>query len=197
MRYRNYGTKEGEEPMKKNSYLFSVFCYLFSVLCSLFIVPPVYASHVLPYPSYMPGNKLYAISRIIDTISDRWYFSSVAQIKYHLKLTDKYLVESKTLFEYQQYLLAVDALKRSDNEFLAISDHISKASQEGKDVRNISEIVQSAAIKHVEVLTNISALVPKSFLWAPEKSASTELDLEPLISQALYIRKSFSTELLR
>ena len=194
MRYRNYDTKEGEEPMKKTLYLFFVFCLLFIVPCSLLIVPylfsPVYASYVLPYPSYMPGNKLYTISRIVDTLSNRWYSGSIAQIKYHLKLADKYLVESKTLFEYKQYLLAVDALKRSDSEFLAIPDHISKASQEGKDVRNVSETVQSAAIKHTEVLTNIYASVPKSFLWVPEISASTELDLEPTILHALRIRKS-------
>ena len=169
---------------------------LYIILNTLYIILPhsVYASYVLPYPSFMPGNKLYTISRVVDHLSNRWYFGSIAQIKYHLKLADKYLVESKTLFEYQQYLLAVDALKRSDNEFFAIPDHISKASQEGKDVRNISETVRSAAIKDMEILTNISTLVPKSFLWVPEKSVSTELDLEPLILQSLRIRKSLSRE---
>jgi hypothetical protein len=145
----------------------------------------------------MPGNKLYTISRILDRINNSWYSGSIAQIKYHLKLSDKYLVESKILFEYQQYLLAVDALKRSDDEFLAIPDHISKASQEGKDVRNLSETVQSAAMKHTEIITSIYASVPKSFLWVPEKSASTELDLEPIILHALRIRKSMTPEFLK
>ena len=145
----------------------------------------------------MSGNKLYTLSRIFDQVQDRWYFGSIAQIKYHLKLSDKYLVESKILFEYQQYLLAADALNRSNNEFLAIPGHISKASQEGKDVRNISETVRSAAMKHTEVLTIINTSVPKSFLWVPEKSASTELDLEPLILYALRIRKSMTPEFLK
>jgi hypothetical protein len=142
----------------------------------------------------MPGNKLYTISRILDRINNSWYFGSIAQIKYHLKLSDKYLVESKILFEYQQYLLAVDALNRSNNEFLAISDHISGASHEGKDVRNLSETVKSAAMKHTEVLTNIYASVPKSFLWVPEKSVPTELDLQSLILRALRIRKRTTSE---
>jgi hypothetical protein len=142
----------------------------------------------------MPGNKLHTISRVVDQLNNWWYFGSISQIKYHLKLADKYLVESKTLFEYQQYLLAVDALNRSNNEFSAIPEHISRASQEGKDVQNISEIVQSAAMKHTEVLTNINTSVPKSFLWIPEKSSPTELDLQVLIGRSLLIRNSVIPE---
>ena len=197
MHNRSNDTKEREDSMKKTLYLLSVICYLLFVLCYLFFVHPVYAAYTLPYPSYMPGNKLYKVSRAIDTLKKYWYFGNIAQVKYHISLSDKYLVESKTLFEYGQYLLAVDALNRSNNEFLAIPGHISGASHEGKDVRNVSETVQSASMKHTEVLTNINTFVPKSFLWVPEKSTSTELDLEHLILSALRIRKSTTLEFVK
>jgi hypothetical protein len=169
--------------MKKNIILILfVICNLLFVIW--FPLSSAYASYVLPYPSYMPGNKLYTLSRVIDRMSAWWYFGSIAQVKYHLKLSDKYLVESKTLFEYQQYLLAVDALHRSDQEFLKIPEHISKAFREGKDVTNLSEMIQTASEKHREVLSEIASNVPASFQWTPEKSPSTGLDLGSLLREA-------------
>jgi len=155
---------------------------------------PVHASYVLPYPSYMPGNKMYTLSRVFDRLNNWWYFGSIAQIKYHLKLSDKYLVESETLFEYQQYLLAIDALGRSDEEFLKIPEHIQKAFQEGKDVSYLTEMSRAAALKHMEVLDGISEITPESFLWVPEKSASTQLDVRSHILDSLNIRKRISLE---
>ena len=155
----------------------------------------VRAAYTLPYPSYMPGNKLYNVSRILDILKGYWYFGNIAQIKYHIGLSDKYVVEAKTLFEYQQYLLAVDALNRSNEEFSVIPEYIRKAMLEGKDVRNLSETVRSAAVKHTEVLTPINATVPKSFLWVPEKSASIQLDIQSLILQSVAIRGRTVSEL--
>src|SRR3989344_2434627 len=80
------------------------------------LVSRVEAAYVLPYPSYMPGNKLYTFSRFFDEVGRIWNFGSIASTKYALHLSDKYLVEAKTLFEYQQYLLALDALQRSDRQ---------------------------------------------------------------------------------
>jgi len=167
-------------------------CLLFIVYSLLIIAPwfafPVYAGYVLPYPSFMPGNKIYKISRIIDSIGNWWNFGSITQVKYHLKLSDKYLVESKTLFEYQQYLLAYDALSRSNSEFLKIPAYRARAWQEGKDIRYLEDIVLSAAKKHTEVLTSLGLSVPTSFLWVPEKSQSTQLDLQVLMSTSIDVR---------
>lgn len=95
-------------------------------------VPSVRADYVLPYPSVMPGNKLYRITRIVDQLKKYWYFGNIAQIKYHLGLSDKYLVEAKTLFEYKQYLLATDALKRSSDQFSQIHQYVIKAEAGGR-----------------------------------------------------------------
>jgi len=94
-----------------------LFGCLVGIVIFLSVSPQVRAEYVLPYPSAMPGNKLYRIMRIIDELKKPLYFGSITRYKYHLSLADKYLVEAKTLFEYKQYLLAVDALERSDREF--------------------------------------------------------------------------------
>src|SRR5450759_5012191 len=78
----------------------------------------VYADYVLPYPSYMPGSSLYKVSRVVDLLKFYWSWGNIAQIKYHLALSDKYLIEAKTLMEYKQFLLGTDDLRRYDKEFV-------------------------------------------------------------------------------
>ncbi len=137
----------------------------------LLITIPVRAEYVLPYPSFMPGNKLYRLTRIIDKLKNYWYFGEIAQAKYHRGLSDKYLVEAKTLFEYKQYLLGGDALRRSDEEF-------------AKTPKN-----PEAAQKHIEILTGLLSIVPDSFTWTPEKAGSTELPLKDLLEASIRLRQ--------
>lgn len=168
--------------------LFNIFSLL---LVIIFIFPSIILAHdyVLPYPSYMPGNKLYKVSRIVDTIQNYWYWGSISQEKYHLGLSDKYLVEAKTLFEYKQYLLGVDALKRSNNEFLKVRPNIDTARKEGKDMTEITDIFIEAEEAHEEVLDGIKQRVPVEFNWTPEKTQSTNLLLHALINESVTLRQ--------
>lgn len=155
----------------------------------------IYASeYVLPYPSYMPGNKLYKVTRSIDNLRRFWYFGNIAQFKYHLGLSDKYLVEAKTLMEYGQYLLGVDALERSDNEFMVLPDYLTRAKREGVDVSKLAGIVSEAAIKHESVLAGLSTIIPETFTWSPEKAASTDLQLGRLLHTSLDLRISIASK---
>lgn len=154
---------------------------------------PVHADYVLPYPSYMPGNTLYRVTRIIDELKRFWYFGNIGQIKYHLSLSDKYLVEAKTLMEYRQYLLGADALTRSDNEFEALPAVVARAKKEGVDVKGFQRLIIASAEKHDEVLSGLLSITPDTFTWTPEKAASTELNLRSMIQSAQYLRKSVAT----
>jgi len=170
----------------------------FVILLSIAILwfpPSVRADYVLPYPSAMPGNKLYRIARIIDTVKKPLYFGSISRYKYHLSLADKYLVEAKTLFEYKQYLLAVSALERSDTEFREAAPHLRIADREGKDVRAFVSQFTDAIAEHRRVLSDIQQRVPESVTWTPEKAAATPLSLAALLEQALRIRTDAGKEL--
>lgn len=161
-----------------------------AVICVLFLLPQaIHASYVLPYPSYMPGNKMYRITRIIDRIKAPFYFGNLSSYTYHLSLSDKYLVEAKTLFEYKQYLLAADALQRSDAQFAAIPPFLSGAKKEGKDIRMYMSQYAYAAQEHERVLTGLMNILPESFEWSPEKSASTTLSLRDMIAASVTVRQ--------
>lgn len=148
----------------------------------------VQAGYVLPYPSFMPGNKLYGISRIVDVIKGYWYFGNIAKVKYHMGLADKYLVEAKTLFEYRQYLLASDALIRSDLQVRQIMQYVGNAAKEGIDVSSLKETVRDAMEVHEIVLANMKSGLPSQFTWRPEKGAATNLPIADMIDHSLKLR---------
>lgn len=161
----------------------------------LFLQPVSASDYVFPYPSYMPGHTLYSMSRTIDYVKQWWHWGTFASINYHMALSDKYLVEAKTLIEYKQYFLAVDALTRSDRNIDKLLPLIEKASQEGKDIYPLSRLIESELESHVAVLDNLRRVVPKTVVWQPEKVQATRLDLSDDISDAI-IRRNKVTQLL-
>jgi hypothetical protein len=168
--------------------------YFFSLAFGIFlflILGPerVFAKYVLPYPSAMPGNKMYKAGRLLDMVKGYWHWGNIAQVKYHLALSDKYLVEAKTLMEYEQYLLASDALKRSDVQFERIVVPLKKAIEEKKDVRPLQLTIQDAGFKHREVLANLLEVVPAQFTWSPEKASPTNLNLKDMIKTSEEVRR--------
>ncbi|MCL4359707.1 hypothetical protein M1555_00430 [Patescibacteria group bacterium] len=163
----------------------STFVFLFSC----FFVSRVYASdYVLPYPSYMPGNRLYRVSRILDGLKRYWYWGTIASIEYRMNLSDKYLVEAKTLFEYKQYLLATDALKRSDSEISYLPGLVSRGRSGGKDMGVFRTSIAEEASVHEEVLRNLLTGVPPEFEWAPENGKVSVLPLGKLLEQSIVLR---------
>lgn len=164
-------------------------CLFVLVFTFLNMNKTVYAAeYVLPYPSYMPGNKFYKISRILDRIERWWFWGSIASFKYHLKLADRYLVEAKILFEYKQYLLAADALKRSDSQVLLIKHSLLSAQTEGKDTNKLELLGKNAMNAHITILEKLKKELPENFLWTPEKQPSRMIHIFELIDKSIAYR---------
>jgi hypothetical protein len=170
-----------------------IICLLFIAFCLLFI-PSVRADYVLPYPSYMPGNKMYHVMRIIDQLKRYWYWGNIAQVKYHQGLGDKYLVEAKTLFEYKQYLLATDALARSDSQVAVIMPFIDKARQQGIDPKLLITSVAEEMSVHLSVLEVMKTQLPKEFVWTPEKAKATDLQIGTMLENSFALREKIYVE---
>lgn len=149
----------------------------------------VNAEYVLPYPSAMPGNKLHTIGRFLDTVKEYWSFGNIAKQRYYRTLSDKYLVQAKTLFEYKQYLLASQSLQTSDNEFKKVSKYLMDAYGENKDISKELETFIEAAQKHIEVLVNEKSTVPDSFEWTPEHESATQLFIGEQILSSIAVRQ--------
>lgn len=171
--------------------LIIIFMIVFLIQC---LIPQhVFAqsNYVLPYPSYMPGSPLYKLHRGWEIISKYWYFGNFSQFVYNLKLSDKYLVEAKTLFEYKQYLFAYGALKKSDEYFDKAFLFLDKARGEGKNTEKKEVLFREAAQKHIEVIQKIKQSVPETFMWKPEKEKETLLSIWEKLDKAIENRKRY------
>ena len=166
---------------------------IFSTMVFLlfFLTPsPVFAlsSYVLPYPSFLPGNKIYTIYSIIQNLEKYWYFGNLSQFDYNLKQSDRYLVEAKTLFEYKQYVLARNSLEQSNMYFQKLNQSLIDAKQEGKDIEEKQAMLKNAALKHIEVLESIKNDLPVTFAWKEENALEVVLNLQKDIDNAINIR---------
>ena len=163
------------------------------IFLSLLLPVKVYAqsSYVLPYPSTMPGNISYKIHLVYEEVSKSWYFGDFGKFKYNLKYANKYLAESKTLFEYRQYLLGYKALGKSNYYFIKIHSSLVNAKKNGKNTQDKEAILFQAAEKHIEVLSKLAKELPKKIIWKPEKEKESILDLEKEIHNAISIRQKY------
>lgn len=167
--------------------------FLFLLVLFIVFTTKSYAasSYVLPYPSTMPGSIFYKIHIMEEAILKYWYFGDFGQFNYSLKLSDKYLVEAKTLFEYNQYLLGFNALQKSDNYFKKTLPYLSKPKSNGKDISEFRQLLSQAALKHKETLQNMGQNIPPVFTWSPEKSLPTVLNLKSAIENSIKIREKY------
>lgn len=178
-----------QEPVSEYGHMKRI-VYIGLLAAILYAAPyPVLAVYVLPYPSYMPGNKMYRITRLIDRLKAPLYFGNLSSYRYHLSLSDKYLVEAKTLFEYKQYLLAVDALRRSDKEFSYTLEFLVRAKNQGKDIGIFQSQYIEACDEHKRILTSLISTLPESFEWSPEKTAPTTLPFKTMLSASITRRE--------
>lgn len=166
-----------------------VLLIVLTIFYLFFLTPKVLADYLLPYPGPMPGHKLYRLSRIIDRLKYKWYWGNLGRIKYHSLLSDKYLVEAKTLFEYKQYLLAIDALLRSDEQVLQLPYYIEKVKSNIEQSDLGIATVMSMLNQHRIILSKLQAELPKEYLWTPEKQKESRLELYELLQSSLNIRE--------
>lgn len=170
--------------------MFRIATVIISIISLFILVSDSYAStdYILPYPAAMPGNPLYKVSLISEKLKKYWYFGDYGSFKYNLAYADKYLVEAKTLFEYKQYLLAYNALQKSNTYFKDAGSSIISARSNKKSTSNIESIYKEASKKHREVLQKIQSEVPDTFLWTPENEKEQYLQIHKLIQSSMQTR---------
>lgn len=173
--------------MKKILFVFLFFSILFQLSSQSTLAS---SSYVLPYPSTMPGSKLYKIHVLWEYMQKYWYFGDFGQFTYNLKESDEFLVQAKTLFEYNQFLLGYEALQKSNQYFVKIYPNLMNATRHKKNISDYTILLQEASKKHIEVLEKMKQETPATFVWNPEKSTPTTLLIHALIDNTIAMRKT-------
>lgn len=157
----------------------------------MFFPQTAFAQYVLPYPSVMPGGIWYKAHIAWENLLTYWYYGDLGQFEYSLKESDMYLVQAKTLFEYQQYLLGYQALEKSNVYFSQTLPHLLKAQKDGKNISLKRQILSLAARSHLQVLSRIGQLAPARFYWQAEKSLPVQLDIHDLIQKSSQLTNTY------
>lgn len=165
----------------------SVFIFLITIY--LLLTTNIHAVHVLPYPSYMPGNKLYYVSRVLEKIQKVWHFGTIGKLTYYTHMSDKYLVTAKTLFEYKQYKLARSALDEADQYVEYIPIYIQKMVVEHKDHSQKQALLIDQMDEHIRVLMFLKTILPEEYVWEPEFDASETIRIHALLDDAILLRE--------
>lgn len=139
----------------------------------------------------MPGSIFYKLHSVWEEVMKYWYFGNFGQYKYNLNKADKYLVEAKTLFEYNQYILALTALQKSDIYFSYIQENLYKGIKEKRNIDDKQSLLKSASAKHIEVLSAIKKQLPEQFIWEAEKENAKILNLWESLGQSIKIREKY------
>jgi hypothetical protein len=111
-------------------------------------------------------------------------------------MSDKYLVEAKTLFEYRQYLLATKALKKSDKHFQKTYLFLKKAEREGKGVGKKEGVLKEATAKHKEVLGRLLSELPSEVNWQEERKAGQNIQIKIMLKEAIKVRNGVAQAIL-
>lgn len=162
------------------------------ILFLLFVFPRVSlasSDYVLPYPSAMPGSKLYFLHKIEEKISKYWYFGDYGSFTYNRHFADKYLVEAKTLFEYRQYVLALQSLSMSNHYFKKMQSSLENTPHTKYGREEKKALMKNVAEKHLEVLQMLGLNLPNDFIWKDENMSARILDISGDIGFAELIRK--------
>jgi len=147
-------------------------------ICAIMHSPVAYAAdYILPYPSYMPGHKLYKLEQVWDSAQKYWHFGDIVKFKYYQGLADKKLVEAKVLFEHEQYLLAVDAIWISNDSLVKAGEHLGIAIKSGKQLSNKAEIYKQALDKHKEERIKLREELPEVIIWEDENNPPVMLNI--------------------
>lgn len=147
------------------------------------------AAYVLPYPSFMPGNTLYRVSRFVDEVKRYWYSGNLSSYRYYLGQSDKALVEAKTLFEYRQYLLAVNALDRSNAALQRVPETLQWAKAEGKNIEKYEREFGEAMEEHKTIIGKLFGELPEEFIWRPEREKPQTLRIHEELNRSARLRQ--------
>jgi hypothetical protein len=114
----------------------------------------------------------------------------VSQLKVHRSLSDKYFVESKILFEYKQYSLAVNALVRSNIELERLPRIFEAVIKEKKEIHRIFTETKEDMTVQIQLLQQMKEIFPIQYSWEPENQQASVLKIGEEIDNAIFIRQS-------
>lgn len=117
------------------------------------------STYNLPYPGTLPDNPLYKLKVLRDKITLFLITSPSKKIDYYLLLTDKGISTTELLVKEKKFALAKETALKGENNYTLLTYLIRDKKWDIK--KEQYQKVETAALKHQDVLKDIIKLTPK------------------------------------
>src|SRR3989344_3730718 len=121
----------------------------------LFLLLIVSLVPILRIVNHVKGNEateyLDTFHRGFETVEEYWSFGEISQLKFHLKIGDRYLTKAQESFREKKYNEAIRDLERSDDHFAHAILVDREIINSDKDSSQIHELLINQADTQIEI----------------------------------------------
>lgn len=118
--------------------------------------------YILPYPGILPDSPLYNIKMFRDRVLS-WFISDpLKKAEYYLLMADKRINAGKMLIDYGKTALGESTINKGNAYLIKATEEVKKAKSVGKDISSLTDKLDKATSKHLEVLKAVLEKAPES-----------------------------------
>lgn len=125
------------------------------------VTPIPGAEYVLPYPGLLPDNPFYHVKTIRDRIVGFLISDPLKKTEFNLLQADKRLSAGIVLVQQGKVSLAEQTISKGENYFDDVFTQLQIAKQQGLGTEDVIRKLLTASKKHILVLKQLEATVPK------------------------------------
>ncbi len=124
--------------------------------------PPAASEYSLPYPGILPNNPLYPIKMVRDKIILLLITDPYKKAQFNLLQADKRIEAAIFLVneDKKNGKLAVTTIEKGENYYHDAVAEASALQEEGRDVGGFLHELDSAADKHISLMTDLQKVLP-------------------------------------
>lgn len=117
--------------------------------------------YFLPYPGILPDHPLYSLKLFRDRILDFLIRDPLKRIEFNLLMSDKRLNMGIYLTDKGKAELAEQTVSKGEKYFIKALDELKKAREQGRDLRDLPKKLETALLKHEEVIISLQERSPE------------------------------------
>ncbi len=136
--------------------------FLLIVLSFLIAGCKAMAEESLPNPGTLPDSTFYFLKTWKESIQTFFTFGAENKAKQFLHLAEVRLAEYQKMIEKGKTEIAKKTLEKYENQLNNALTKVEELKNKGKDVKDISEKIETATAKHIEVLEGNLIKVPEA-----------------------------------
>lgn len=141
--------------------------------------------YALPYPGMLPDNPLYFMKAFRDRIIGMLINDPLKKAQFNLLTSDKRLNAAQSLLAAGKTQDVVSVVSKSNNYFELGLESAATAQKAGENTRNTLLGMQTAGLKHYEIVLGMSKRVDKQYRSQIKKELDRISQFNKTISKLL------------